>query len=181
MLYMVIICLLFGMLAMSLMGRGLPKKYAKMGFKKGWREYKKARGGRKPRKTRRRKTSSGGSTTRRKSNIPIVPAYQIIAGGYLLNKASGGALIDLLEAMTTWILTHLSGGTYRIENYSMRDDLVTFAVRSLEAYQRASLKDTLWATGKAILIVAGYQYAGKKAKFIPKHLNVGGLFKVRLY
>lgn len=38
------------------MGKGLPKKYAKMGFKKGWREYKKSKG----------KTSKKRSSPKRK-------------------------------------------------------------------------------------------------------------------
>jgi len=39
---------------------GLPKKYAKMGFKKGWREYK---------KTNAYKSKHGGTTTRRKTRV----------------------------------------------------------------------------------------------------------------
>lgn len=46
---------------------GLPKKYAKMGFKKGWSEYRKAGGGAKKRKSSSsssKKRSSSGTRTR---------------------------------------------------------------------------------------------------------------------
>jgi len=42
-------------------GRGLPKKYAKLGFKKGWREYKKAK--------RKRGVSSKARTSTRKGMV----------------------------------------------------------------------------------------------------------------
>jgi len=45
------------------MARGLPKKYAKMGFKKGWREYKKTQRGR---STKARKRRGNPSSTRKK-------------------------------------------------------------------------------------------------------------------
>lgn len=54
------------------MGKGLPKKYAKMGFKKGWREYKKTagwrrahglKGGTTAKKNPSKKPSTGSSTS----------------------------------------------------------------------------------------------------------------------
>ena len=45
-------------------GRGLPKKYAKMGFKKGWRAYKAAKRGTK----RRRKATTSRARPRRRNN-----------------------------------------------------------------------------------------------------------------
>ena len=66
------------------MGKGLPKKYAKMGFKKGWKAYKKTKGKRKSSPKRKTKTKKKGGYvarrrryTRRRSsrskniNIPI--------------------------------------------------------------------------------------------------------------
>jgi hypothetical protein len=40
---------------------GLPKKYAKMGFKKGWREYKKTKSQRKTTKKTNKKRRSGNT------------------------------------------------------------------------------------------------------------------------
>jgi len=63
--------------------KGLPKKYAKMGFKKGWREYKKSK--RTPtrrRTTTRRRTSSTRRTYKRRRNDMKTNALMkgIIAG-----------------------------------------------------------------------------------------------------
>ena len=46
------------------MGKGLPKKYAKMGFKKGWREYKKARAAAKRKRKSSAKTKPKSSSKR---------------------------------------------------------------------------------------------------------------------
>lgn len=55
---------------------GLPKKYAKMGFKKGWREYKKTRGGAKRRKRSkgRRMSGGGGGGGGQRTQLVTVPA-----------------------------------------------------------------------------------------------------------
>lgn len=45
--------------------KGLPKKYAKMGFKKGWREFKKAKRAAK----RKRKKSRSSKTRRRRGRV----------------------------------------------------------------------------------------------------------------
>lgn len=70
--------------------KGLPKKYAKMGFKKGWREYKKAQRKRTgTRTTRRRKTSSKKRIYRRKSSMRL--GNKAIVGGIVAGAISGAA------------------------------------------------------------------------------------------
>lgn len=91
------------------MARGLPKKYAKMGFKKGWREYKLTKAGKKKtkrktsRKTTKRKTTRRRGTSRatggrrvRKLTIPLAlaaPAANLIFG----KDASGISVMDELQ------------------------------------------------------------------------------------
>jgi hypothetical protein len=67
--------------------KGLPAKYAKMGFKRGWRAYKASkRGGSAPRKVktktvRRRKSySRRGRRASRKFTLPLAPIAGVIAG-----------------------------------------------------------------------------------------------------
>jgi len=69
---------------------GLPKKYAKMGFKKGWREFKKTkrrRGASKGKSTRRRATRTKGvSRMSRKMKIPH-PSITGLASGAIIALA----------------------------------------------------------------------------------------------
>jgi len=53
------------------MGKGLPKKYAKMGFKKGWAAYKRAKSG------RRRAAPRKKSVTRRKRRAYASPKRRV--------------------------------------------------------------------------------------------------------
>ena len=72
--------------------KGLPKKYAKMGFKKGWREYKKSkRGGSTKRRTSTRTKSTRKRTYRRKSSMrglsnPLMKGIIAGAGANLIKK-----------------------------------------------------------------------------------------------
>jgi hypothetical protein len=68
--------------------KGLPKKYAKMGFKKGWREYKKSKRGRGRRKTSTRKNTRK-RTYRRKNNMKL--GNKAIIGGIAAGAISGAA------------------------------------------------------------------------------------------
>lgn len=65
------------------MGKGLPKKYAKMGFKKGWREYKKTL--KSGVKSGVKKAKTGGKRYMKR------PGKKVITNQYLR-----GAAIDLL-------------------------------------------------------------------------------------
>jgi len=47
-------------------GAGLPKKYAKMGFKKGWREYKKTATYKKKAAAKRKRSQSSGRSKRKR-------------------------------------------------------------------------------------------------------------------
>lgn len=67
--------------------KGLPKKYAKMGFKKGWREYKKAKRGRGRRKTTKKSTRK--RTYRRKNSMRL--GNKAIIGGLAAGAISGAA------------------------------------------------------------------------------------------
>jgi len=66
--------------------KGLPKKYAKMGFKKGWREYKKSK--RTP--TKRRRTTTRRTYTKRGRNSmktnALVKGLLAGAGATLIKK-----------------------------------------------------------------------------------------------
>lgn len=94
--------------------QGLPKKYAKMGFKKGWREYKKSkrksgtkrRTYTKPRKTRKTRRKRRTVTKKKRNNSggrgmrlhigalagALVPSIVDLADGIAGGDPMGGAL-----------------------------------------------------------------------------------------
>jgi len=116
---------------------GLPKKYAKMGFKKGWKAFKAAKRKRikravapRPKRTSagkvRRGIPRGRSVRRRKTfNIPLV---KTVAGLALFSIAKGsqtskGVLADPLAALQTSGNNLIAG----------KDKAITIAVASLAA------------------------------------------------
>lgn len=81
---------------------GLPKKYAKMGFKKGWAEYKKAQ--------RRRKSTGGRTTSKRKStrrrSKPTVRVEKLIALDAINRFATG-------QGIPSSLVYQMSDGQYK--------------------------------------------------------------------
>lgn len=64
---------------------GLPKKYAKMGFKKGWKEYKKTLNKRKTSSSRTRKASNtrtSKKTVARRKTSSMSKQMRVMAGGF---------------------------------------------------------------------------------------------------
>jgi hypothetical protein len=77
--------------------KGLPKKYAKMGFKAGWAAYKKAKNSRtKKNTTTRRRTMVRKKTTTKKKSSPII--IDIPEIGFALTAAQG--VFDVKGAVT---------------------------------------------------------------------------------
>ena len=74
---------------------GLPKKYAKMGFKKGWREYKRTRSARKrnPSNPSRPSVKRKSGVKRKRVTTPMV-IYKFKRSPFL-NKAQKSALLGL--------------------------------------------------------------------------------------
>ena len=71
---------------------GLPKKYAKMGFKRGWRAFKAAKRKRSSpkRRTSRRATNPKRRSTMRRRKTFNIPLIQSVAGIAMLGIASKG-------------------------------------------------------------------------------------------
>ena len=96
---------------------GLPKKYAKMGFKKGWKAYKASKKSTtKKRSTTAKKSNPGGRKTAKFTRIRMVPisvgvnaAYQmgfVEAGEKLLEgdfAGAGEAIRDNSGSIRNWI------------------------------------------------------------------------------
>jgi hypothetical protein len=97
------------------MGRqGLPKKYAKMGFKKGWKAYKASKRGRSTKRTYRPKATKRRSHSRTASNPGRKKPWGI---GRYINAFRN---IDILSASAQGTLAH--GGTtkYKIDDLKAR-------------------------------------------------------------
>lgn len=91
------------------MGRGLPKKYAKMGFAKGWREYKKThsykkvyKGGKSSsksvRKTTKRRSYRKKSRRKPKHKIPLEVAVALGAIPFTPCSEWGAGIIPNIQA-----------------------------------------------------------------------------------
>ena len=83
--------------------KGLPKKYAKMGFKRGWRAFKAAKRKRSTSRTRKRtpiRASPRRNMARRKMVIPHPSITGMAAGFSLFDDLNGGdagrSVIDLV-------------------------------------------------------------------------------------
>lgn len=106
----------------------------------------------KPKKKSSKNTSKGGSNTKRKRKGEI-PLYQIVAGTYIVNKATGGAAMNMLEALLTHLATMITSGEYEVKNYTLRDDFASFISTTVDAYRKANRYDTLAATAKAFVLI----------------------------
>ena len=76
------------------MARGLPKKYAKMGFKKGWKAYKATKKGKKTAKKRNPRKRNVKKTAKRKNGISFTSGMK--AQGLLLDVGWGLVGLTLL-------------------------------------------------------------------------------------
>jgi len=91
---------------------GLPKKYAKMGFKEGWRAFKASKKKRRsnPQKTTKRKVrrmARRKSRRRRKTTIPVALVVGASAGAIepITKLVQGASPYDV----ASWILAHYTG------------------------------------------------------------------------
>jgi hypothetical protein len=126
---------------------GLPKKYAKMGFKKGWREYKKSKRG-----TKKRSVSNMAKkkTYRKKSNNMF---------GKLNQPIMGGAGVVLYESFIS----------PRIPLNGVAKDMLELA----GGLYLSKKKGFLGATGKSLLTINSYQLiSGLVAPQLVKLVNV---------
>lgn len=78
--------------------KGLPKKYAKMGFKKGWREFKKAKRKRGTRKGQVRKTARRAFTRRNNPRPKMTRRRMVTPHPSITGMAAGFSLVDDLNA-----------------------------------------------------------------------------------
>ena len=76
------------------LARGLPKKYAKMGFKKGWKAYKATQKGKKTAKKRNPRKRNVKKTAKRKNGISFTSGMK--AQGLLLDVGWGLVGLTLL-------------------------------------------------------------------------------------
>ena len=117
------------------MGRGLPKKYAKMGFKKGWREYKKTAGYRRAHGLKggtKAKKSSPTKKSPKSSSRPSNPA-----GGA---KTSATAKIGVIvrRARTALNLTAPGWGSMFAPGTRTFEDKLYEAIARYSGYDPAS-------------------------------------------
>jgi len=107
--------------------KGLPKKYAKMGFKKGWKAYKKSKGkssGKKrtyskpTKKAKRRSTMARRRYNRRRSSRK--KTVTIPVGGIAIGLATAGQL-GLVDAAQTAIDGDFKGALNEMSNNSVAD------------------------------------------------------------
>ena len=90
---------------------GLPKKYAKMGFAKGWREFKKAKRKRGTRKGQVRKTAR--RAYRRTARGPQMSKRMIVPHPSVTGMAAGFSILDDLNGGNgRSVLDSVLGGQY---------------------------------------------------------------------
>jgi hypothetical protein len=97
---------------------GLPKKYAKMGFKKGWREYKKIHG----------KTRASPSRKRKKSN-PKPRGRKTMAKSGIGNLFGSGLGKGLMAGVAVGVIDrvipiNIAGADYIIAGMVMKEPLL---------------------------------------------------------
>ena len=116
------------------MGRGLPKKYAKMGFKRGWRAYKAAKGRgrtkrrkastRRPRASKRRVRRTvkrkGGSMGRRYHIAPILGLAAYPVSTALAGWQSGAPWDQTVSAIASGYVGYdMSTGEFRTDRMAL--------------------------------------------------------------
>jgi len=110
---------------------GLPKKYAKMGFKKGWKAFKAAKRKRsKPRRTVRAKRrgnpkSKGGNPVARKKKVFNVNLLDLGGGIVLADQFLGPGAIDSIVALK---MPNLKGLPSRLRDPAVQGALVKTGV-----------------------------------------------------
>jgi len=111
---------------------GLPKKYAKMGFKKGWRAFKAAKRKRsKPRRTgagpkrRGNPKPKGGNPVARKKKVFNVNLLDLGGGIVLADQFLGPGAIDSIVALK---MPNLQGLPSRLRDPSVQAALVKTGV-----------------------------------------------------
>ena len=111
---------------------GLPKKYAKMGFKKGWRAFKAAKRKRsKPRRTgagpkrRGNPKPKGGNPVARKKKVFNVNLLDLGGGIVLADQVLGPGAIDSIVALK---MPNLKGLPARLRDPAVQGALVKTGV-----------------------------------------------------
>jgi len=111
---------------------GLPKKYAKMGFKKGWKAFKAAKRNRsKPRRTgagpkrRGNPKPKGGNPVARKKKVFNVNLLDLGGGIVLADQFLGPGAIDSIVALK---MPNLKGLPARLRDPSVQGALVKTGV-----------------------------------------------------
>lgn len=94
--------------------QGLPKKYAKMGFKRGWAAYKRSKNKRtsSPRRartptTRRRRTMAKAKRKYTKRRVPAMTPQKAVIGGFIYGFGRG-QLNNLVKGLTSNVALNLS-------------------------------------------------------------------------
>ena len=115
------------------MGRGLPKKYAKMGFKRGWAAYKRTKGkGRTKRRSPRRRrpvrrrrrvakrVKKGGSMGRRYHIAPILGLAAYPVSTALAGWQSGAPWDQTVSAIASGYVGYdMSTGEFRTDRMAL--------------------------------------------------------------
>jgi hypothetical protein len=135
------------------MGKGLPKKYAKMGFKKGWAAYKKTKSGRK--KSTTKKSPKRTYTKRRKTYMARRKKRGSRKQGIVSLALNGTALAIALAPAAVNAKNHLFAGDYQGFADSMMRDYTGISHDGDSVGFNPMAAKGLWAVGGAILFRKG--------------------------
>lgn len=157
---------------------GLPRKYAKMGFKKGWAAYRKKKGASKTRKKSSSPAKKGNRMVRRRRSIrraarrfvkarsKTIPVVDIIHGVYTLDGLTNGAASKVVDD-GVGLLTGTTG-TNKLEN-----DL-----KAGVNYMTSKPKDAVLGGAKNFAIV---YLVRKAASFVlPSSVKLFGKYRIQV-
>ena len=121
---------------------GLPKRFAKMGFKKGWREFKKAKRKRGTRKGQVRKTARRAFTRRNNPRRKSMSRKMVVPHPSVTGMAAGFSILD-----------DLNGGNGRtvVDLVTGSNPSYNLALKQLSANAQALVKTP---TGRTALVQA---------------------------
>jgi len=138
---------------------GLPKKYAKMGFKKGWKAYKGTRARPTSRRTSTRKIRRVSTMARRKTSRKSYGKKDIFS--YIKKPVVGAVGVVAYEAFLSPMVSNVLGG----------NKMVVDMIELLGGAYLSKKQGILGATGKALVTLNSYQLVSG----IANNVRAGGI------
>lgn len=146
-------------------GKGLPKKYAKMGFKKGWKAYKAQQ-----RKTSRKRSSTRKGQVRKTARRAFIPKRnkgsnrmarkRSMPHPSLTGLASGALVFTWLNSKSGW--TRRTEGKESVTSWLAKGDINKAGMRFLENAKSMFKPDQgLKTVGSAVVIATAGAIARK--------------------